>query len=203
MATAVDTLVCWQDWEILTSPNWKYLHLGAVALINDQISRLLEVLLTLLIWSLFFATVVTFGMYVYYISKVSVRDTGIETGQAILRFGKVFPMEAIREVIMTENGDSFFLRLHGNRTGCILAYQKYAVCKILEAGSVKVRSGPTDASLSIEFDQDSIMDSVFTFRSPKDAAEVSLWLLGGFVSVSQLPEMTEEDPTLLPPGTGR
>lgn len=203
MAASVDTLVCPQDREILTSPYGKHLHLSAAALIKVQVSRILEVILTLLIWSLFFATVVTFGVYVYYISKVSARDTGIETGQAILRFGKVFPMEAIREVIVTKNGDSFFLRLHGNRTGCILAYQKYATCKILEAGSVKVSSGPTDASLSIEFDQDTITDSVFTFRSPKDAAEVSLWLLGGFVPVSHLPEMNEEDPTLLPPGSGR
>lgn len=159
--------------------------------------------MTLLIWSLFFATVVTFGVYVYYISKVSVRDSGVETGQAILRFGKVFPMEAIREVIMTKNGDSFFLRLNGNRTGCILAYQRHAVCKILETGSVKVRPGPTDDSLSIEFDQESLPDSVFTFRSPKDSAEVSLWLLGGFVSAGQLPDMDKEDPTLIPPGTGR
>ena len=159
--------------------------------------------MALLIWSLIIAFFVTFGVYIFYTSREAIRDNGFETGQAIMRFGKAFPLEAIREVIVTKDGDSYFLRLHGGRTGCIVSYQKHAVCRVIEPGSVQVHAGPKDDSISIEFADSSIKDAIFTFRSPKDAAEVSLWLLGSFIAANQFPDLMDQDPTLLPPGNGQ
>lgn len=156
--------------------------------------------MALIIWSLVTASLIIFGIYAIYASWQASQDNGFETGQAILRFGKAFPMEAIREVIMTKNRDSFFLRLHGGRTGCIVAYQKHAICRILEPGSVQVHAGTTDDSIAIEFGDRSIKDAVFVFRSAKDAAEVSLWLLGSLLSAPGFADVMDHDPTGSVPG---
>jgi len=179
------------------------LALKRQGLIIKRLPRNLEDTLAFLIWGLAIAFFVTFGAYIFYTSREAIRDNGFETGQAIMRFGKAFPMEAIREVIVAKNGDSYFLRLHGGRTGCIIAYQKHAVCRILEPGSVHIHAGPKDDSISIEFVDSSLKDATFIFRSPKDAAEVSLWLLGSFVAANQSPDALDQDPTLLPPGNGQ
>jgi hypothetical protein len=154
------------------------------------------------LWSLFFAVVVTFGVYTFFTSREAIRDSGFETGQAIMRFGKAFPEEAIREVIRTKDGDSYFLRLYGGRTGCILAYERHATCRIIEPDRVQVRSGPSSDSLTVDFFDKTDKTSVFVFRTPNDAAEVSLWLLGSFVENRLAPENMTADPTLLPPNSG-
>lgn len=101
-------------------------------------------------------------------------------GLAILEFGRAFPDEAIRAVITTANGRTVFLRLHDGKAGCMHAHGHHYSCHLIEPGTVRV----TDAGprrLTVQFANAAFEGGTFEFRDEKQAAEVSLWLLGSFM----------------------
>ena len=105
---------------------------------------------------------------------------GEDAGLAILEFGRAFPDEAIREIISTTDGRTVFLRLHDGKAGCMHAHGHHYTCHLIEPGAVRVASaGPK--RLSVQFSNASFEGGTFEFRDEKQAAEVSLWLLGSFM----------------------
>ncbi|MFT4161623.1 hypothetical protein [Shinella zoogloeoides] len=105
---------------------------------------------------------------------------GENAGLAILEFGRAFPGEAIREVITTANGRTVFLRLHDGKAGCMHAHGHHYSCHLIEPGAVRV-AGAGPKRLTIEFANASFEGGLFEFRDEKQAAEVSLWMLGSFM----------------------
>jgi hypothetical protein len=104
-----------------------------------------------------------------------------DTGLAILEFGRAFPQEAIRQVLSTADGKTVFLRLHDGKAGCMHAHGHHFSCHLIEPGTVRVSGVPGEKRLSVFFSNASFEGGSFTFRSERDAAEVSLWLLGSFM----------------------
>jgi hypothetical protein len=105
---------------------------------------------------------------------------GEDAGLAILEFGRAFPGEAIRAVITTANGRTVFLRLHDGKAGCMHAHGHHYACHLIEPGTVRVSSaGPK--RLDVRFANAAFEGGMFEFRDEKQAAEVSLWLLGSFM----------------------
>jgi hypothetical protein len=105
---------------------------------------------------------------------------GEDAGLAILEFGRAFPDEAIREMIPTTNGKAVFLRLHDGKAGCMHAHGHHYTCHLIEPGTVRVAS-QGDRRLAVTFANAAFEGGVFEFRDERQAAEVSLWLLGSFV----------------------
>ena len=105
---------------------------------------------------------------------------GEDAGLAILEFGRAFPDEAIREVITTANGRTVFLRLHDGKAGCMHAHGHHYSCYLIEPGTVRV-SGAGPKRLSVQFSNAAFEGGTFEFRDERQAAEVSLWLLGSFM----------------------
>ena len=104
---------------------------------------------------------------------------GEDSGLAILEFGRAFPEEAIREVIATASGRTVFLRLHDGKAGCMHAHGHHYSCHLIEPGAVRVSAaGPK--RLTLEFANAAFEGGTFEFRDERQAAEVSLWLLGSF-----------------------
>jgi hypothetical protein len=144
----------------------------------------------LVAWFVLFGLIAVVSMYVYRAHSHSASENGQETAHAILQFGKAFPMEPIRDVLLTWDTETAFLRLNGGKTGCISAQKRHAVCRILEPGSVSVMPGDNDRSLFLDFGALGITSGRYLFRSPKEAAEISLWLLDSFV---KQPETSEDE----------
>lgn len=112
---------------------------------------------------------------------------GEDAGLAILEFGRAFPEEAIREVITTANGRTVFLRLHDGKAGCMNAHGHHYSCHRIDPGTVRVSAaGPK--RLTVQFPNAAHEGGTFEFRDEREAAEVSLWLLGSF-----MPGMTTPD----------
>ncbi|WP_411036800.1 hypothetical protein [Shinella sp. BYT-45] len=105
---------------------------------------------------------------------------GGDAGLAILEFGRAFPGEAIREVIATANGRTVFLRLHDGKAGCMHAHGHHFACHLIEPGTVRV-AGAGPKRLSVQFANAAFEGGTFEFRDERQAAEVSLWLLGSFM----------------------
>ena len=91
-----------------------------------------------------------------------------DTGLAIVEFGRAYPNEAIRQVITTADGRTVFLRLYDGKAGCMHAHGRHYTSHLIDPGTVRV--------------EETVFESGrFEFRSQKDAAEVSLWLLGSLL----------------------
>ena len=105
---------------------------------------------------------------------------GEDAGLAILEYGRAFPDEAIREMITTANGRTVFLRLHDGKAGCMNAHGHHFSCHLIEPGTVRVY-GAGPKRLDVKFANAAYEGGTFEFRDERDAAEVSLWLLGSFM----------------------
>ena len=104
-----------------------------------------------------------------------------DTGLAIVEFGRAYPNEAIRQVITTADGRTVFLRLYDGKAGCMHAHGRHYTSHLIDPGTVRVEDTGTGRGLKIEFLETVFESGRFEFRSQKDAAEVSLWLLGSLL----------------------
>lgn len=127
--------------------------------------------------------------YVYLrAQRRSDRKSGADhTGLAIVEFGRAFPQEAIREVISTVGGD-VFLRLHDGKVGCMRARGARFTCILIEPGGVLVHNSPSGRGLAIEFHDNPHENGSFEFPTSREAAEVSLWLLGSLLPAAGIEE---------------
>jgi hypothetical protein len=141
-------------------------------------------------WFAVIAVIGIASVYAYRAHSQSASENGQETAHAILQFGKAFPMEPIRDVLLTWDTQTAFLRLNGGKTGCISAQKRHAVCRILEPGSVSVMPGDNDRSLFLDFGSLGIASGRYLFRSSREAAEISLWLLDSF---AHQPDVSDDE----------
>jgi len=107
-------------------------------------------------------------------------DEAADAGLAILEFGRAFPDEPVRDVIMTADGQSAFLRLADGRTGFLHAMGRHYVTHLIPPGGVEIEGRPGERSLVARFRDSSFKGGTFTFSKVEEAAEVSVWLLGSF-----------------------
>nr|WP_284739294.1 hypothetical protein [Rhizobium sp. CG5] len=131
-------------------------------------------------------------LFSYYAARMAKRNTddGIrDAGLAILEFGRAFPNEAIRSLHVTADGGAVFVRLHDNKAGFMRNMRSHYACHLIEPGTVRVRDLADGRSFAIEFLDAPYHNGQFTFTSPMEAAEVSLWLLGNYVSARDLDQL--------------
>jgi hypothetical protein len=136
-------------------------------------------------WALIFGLVVVFAYFSTRIAKRS-NDEGLhDTGLAIVEFGRAFPNEAIRSLHVTADGRAVFVRLHDNKAGFMRNMRSHYACHLIEPGTVRVRQSANGRGFAIEFLDAPFHNGEYTFASPAEAAEVSLWLLGNYVSSAE------------------
>lgn len=105
-----------------------------------------------------------------------------DTGLAILEFGRAFPDEPVRDVILTKDGANAFLRLADGRTGFLHTTGRHALAHVIEPAFVKVEGPVDETGLTIYFLDSSHRGGRFTFARTEDAAEVMLWLCGSLAA---------------------
>lgn len=103
-----------------------------------------------------------------------------DPGTAILEFGRAYPTEAIRSVILTADGNAAFLRLADGRTGFLQTMGKHYVARIIDPAYVVAMPLDEGHGMNLRFRESTLKGGDYRFRSAKDAAEVSLWLVGSF-----------------------
>lgn len=136
-------------------------------------------------WIVILALVALFAYYSTRIAKRTNEDSLHDTGLALLEFGRAFPNEAIRSLHTTEDGNAVFVRLHDNKAGFMRNMRSHYACHLIEPGTVRVRDLRNGRGFAIEFLDAPFHNGEFTFASPLEAAEVSLWLLGNYVSTAE------------------
>lgn len=105
-----------------------------------------------------------------------------DAGLAIVEFGRAYPNEAIRNVVISADGDMVFLRLWEGSTGCMRTKGSGYLCHIIDPSEVAVTPTADGKGLALDFPALRALTGTFEFRSPREAAEVSLWILGSFAA---------------------
>lgn len=119
-----------------------------------------------------------------------------DSGRAILEFGRVYPALPIRDVVMTEDRRTAFLRLADARTGLIRTSGRHFRSRLIVPGSIRVLQGPDERTLSLQFGEQGAESADYRFATAADAAEVSLWLVGTLLAEHEATEAeVKGDPT--------
>ena len=134
--------------------------------------------MTLAFWIVLLAAFLGFFAWATNLLKAEADSEKFDAGLAILEFGKAYPDEAIRHVLMSADGDMVFLRLWTGRTGLMRRAGNRELCYLVDPENVRVSADPGGKSLTIDFPAHKPMSGTYKFRSEKEAAEVGLWLLG-------------------------
>lgn len=148
--------------------------------------------MALFIWLAIFVVIVGFGFYATGMVAQDKEDSLNDVGLAILEFGRAFPTEAIRQLQKTRDGQAVFVRLHDNKAGFMKDQRQHFVCHLIEPGRARVRDAADNRRITIDFLDAPHHNGTYEFSSAKEAAEVSLWLLGNYVATEDLvlPEKT-------------
>jgi hypothetical protein len=133
--------------------------------------------MTLVFWIIVLSAFLGFFFWATNLLKTEADGERFDAGLAILEFGRAYPDEAIRQVLMSSDGEMVFLRLWTGRTGLMRRIGNREYCHLVDPADVRV-SEAGGKSLTITFPALKQMSGTFTFRSEKEAAEVGLWLLG-------------------------
>lgn len=134
--------------------------------------------MTLAFWIILLSAFLGFFAWATNLLKVQAEGERFDAGLAILEFGRAYPDEAIRHVLMSADGDMVFLRLWTGRTGLMRRIGNRELCYLVDPENVRVAADPSGKSLTIDFPAHKPMSGTYRFRSEKEAAEVGLWLLG-------------------------
>ena len=143
------------------------------------------------VWLLAILLITVFSVYSLQLAE-RVKDESGDAGPAILEFGKAFPSEAIRDLVTTEDYMTVFFRLFEGKVGCVRYHGRTMSCQLLRPGNVSVIPCDVPNAIEVEFSSGRPETILFTFRNARQAAEVSLWLLGTFAA-------SEHDPEILSP----
>jgi hypothetical protein len=145
--------------------------------------------MTLVFWIILLSVFLGFFFWATNLLRIEADGERFDAGLAILEFGRAYPDEAIRHVLMSAEGEMVFLRLWTGRTGMMRRIGNRELCHLVDPANVRVSAEPGGKSLTINFPAHKPMSGTFTFRSEKEAAEVGLWLLGS-VTASIPPEFS-------------
>jgi hypothetical protein len=137
--------------------------------------------MTLVFWIILLSAFLGFFFWATNLLKTEADAERFDAGLAILEFGSAYPEEAIRQVLMSSDGEMVFLRLWTGRTGLMRRIGNREYCHLVDPADVRV-SEASGTSLTITFPTLKQMSGTFSFRSEKEAAEVGLWLLGSLTA---------------------
>jgi len=135
----------------------------------------------LVFWIILLSVFLGFFFWATNLLKTEADAERFDAGLAILEFGSAYPEEAIRQVLMSSDGEMVFLRLWTGRTGLMRRIGNREYCHLVDPADVRV-SEASGTSLTITFPTLKQMSGTFSFRSEKEAAEVGLWLLGSLTA---------------------
>lgn len=133
--------------------------------------------MTLAFWIIVLSVFLGFFFWATSLLNSEAEGERFDAGLAILEFGKAYPDEAIRQVLMSSDGEMVFLRLWTGRTGLMRRVGNREYCHLVDPADVRLSEAGGKA-LTITFPTLKQMSGTFAFRSEKEAAEVGLWLLG-------------------------
>lgn len=105
-----------------------------------------------------------------------------DAGSAIMEFGRAYPAEPIRDVILTEDKRAAFLRLADGRAGFLQVIGRNYFARLLGGNAVRFEGLDGDRGLKLDFRETTFKGGTYRFTSPDLAAEVSLWLVGSVVA---------------------
>ncbi|MCY6380596.1 hypothetical protein [Hoeflea prorocentri] len=111
-----------------------------------------------------------------------------DTGAVILAFSRAYPDIAVRDVITTSDGHSSFLRLADGRVGFVEHASLHMAARLLEPRTLEVGDPSGEQIINVKFPGEAGSDGHFEFSNATEAAEVSLWLCGGFLTAASLAE---------------
>lgn len=134
--------------------------------------------MVLVFWIVLLSVFLGFFSWATNLLKTEAEGERFDAGLAILEFGRAYPDEAIRQVLMSSDGDMVFLRLWTGRTGLMRRVGNRELCYLVNPADVRVSLQPDGKTLEILFPNMKHMSGTFPFRSEREAAEVGLWLLG-------------------------
>jgi hypothetical protein len=137
----------------------------------------------LIIWMTIVALILALIFYIRRIARRNDEQGRFDLGTAILEFGRAYPEEAIRSLHGTTDGD-VFVRLHNDKTGFMRNRRNHYACHLIQPGRVRIIPLPDSKGFSAEFLDAPTLNGEFKFFNEGEAAEVSLWLLDNYVSVS-------------------
>lgn len=142
--------------------------------------------MAIVIWLVIFAAIIGFGFFATGMVARDREDSLNDVGLAILEFGRAFPLEAIRQLQKTSDGKALFVRLHDNKAGFMKDSGRHFACHLIEPGRARVRDAADNRRITIDFLDAPHHNGTYAFSSAKEAAEVSLWLLGNYVATEDL-----------------
>jgi hypothetical protein len=142
-------------------------------------------MMVLLLWLVIIAAALVFFFWATGLAKQGEADERFDAGLAIVEFGRAYPNEAIRNVVISADGEMVFLRLWTGLTGCMRRNGSRFLCHVIEPRQVQVSPTTDGKGLQIEFPGLRALTGTFEFRSQREAAEVSLWILGSFAARSE------------------
>lgn len=136
----------------------------------------------IVVWCILFAIVIFIAYYATRMASQNKEDGLHDTGLAILEFGRAFPTEAIRQLQTTADGQAVFVRLHDDKAGFMRNVRNHFSVHLIEPGRARAKISATGHGLTIDFLDVPHHNGTFEFKTPTEAAEVSLWLLGNYVA---------------------
>lgn len=136
----------------------------------------------IVVWCILFAIVIFFAYFATRMASQNKEDGLHDTGLAILEFGRAFPTEAIRQLQTTADGQALFVRLHDDKAGFMRNVRNHFSVHLIEPGRARAKLSGTGRGLTVEFLDVPHHNGTFEFKTPDEAAEVSLWLLGNYVA---------------------
>lgn len=134
--------------------------------------------MTLVFWFIVLSVFLGFFFWATNLLKTEADEEKFDAGLAILEFGKAYPDEAIRQVMMSSDGEMVFLRLWTGRAGIMRRMGNRELCHLVDPAEVRISAADEGRSLKLDFPDMKALSGTFEFRSEKEAAEVSLWILG-------------------------
>ncbi|WP_137158089.1 hypothetical protein [Rhizobium sp. FKL33] len=134
--------------------------------------------MVLAIWVVILGAALSFFYWATGFVRKSEADERFDAGLAVLEFARAYPNEAIRNLVMSSDGDMVFLRLWTGGAGCMRRVSNRYLCTLIDAERVTLSPTQDPKTISIDFHDHPALTGSFSFRNEKDAAEVSLWLLG-------------------------
>ena len=94
--------------------------------------------MVLLVWVAIIAAFLMFFFWATGLVNQQEADERFDAGFAIVEFGRAYPYEAIRNVIISADGEMVFLRLWTGRTGCMRRNGSKFLCHVMDPADVRV-----------------------------------------------------------------
>lgn len=140
--------------------------------------------MVLLLWLAIISAVLVFFFWATGLARQDAADDRFDAGIAIVEFGRAYPNEAIRSVVISADGEMVFLRLWTGLTGCMRRNGSRFLCQLIDPTHVRITPSADGSALTLEFDGIKAMSGTYEFRSTREAAEVSLWILGSLTALA-------------------